>query len=186
MCRATATPSSTGPLYLPKDWTDAPARMKAAHVPAEVGFATKPQIARAMIKRAIAAKVPFRFVAADSVYGTGEIETPASQSGQGLCFGCCLKSCVQLPGAREHLFVGARPSSLQKLPKTAWRRLSSGEGTKGPRRHDWRPISNWPDLDASEYSITVSGAWTRGLLIRRNIVDGDLAFFSTGVPRTRP
>src|ERR1019366_2684578 len=32
-------------LYLPKSWTDDPARMKAAHVPADIGFATKPQIA---------------------------------------------------------------------------------------------------------------------------------------------
>src|SRR5215510_3084907 len=31
-------------LYLPKDWTDDPARLKAAHVPSAVGFATKPKI----------------------------------------------------------------------------------------------------------------------------------------------
>src|SRR5476649_1552718 len=61
-------------LYLPKAWTDAPARMKAAHVPKDMCFATKPQLARKMIAQAIAAKVPFSFVAADSVYGTGDIE----------------------------------------------------------------------------------------------------------------
>lgn len=44
-------------------------------MPETVGFATKPQIARRMIAHAIAAKVPFGFVAADSVYGTGDIET---------------------------------------------------------------------------------------------------------------
>jgi hypothetical protein len=60
-------------LYLPKEWTDDPARLKEAHVPSDVGFATKPKIARRMIARAIAAKVPFSFVAADSVYGTGEV-----------------------------------------------------------------------------------------------------------------
>ena len=62
-------------LYLPKEWTDDPERLKAAHVPEGVDFATKPQIARRMIARAIAARVPFSFVAADSVYGTGDIET---------------------------------------------------------------------------------------------------------------
>src|SRR3990172_1901951 len=62
-------------LYLPQAWTDDPERMTAAHVPDDVSFATKPQIARRMIARTIAAKVPFSFVAADSVYGTGELET---------------------------------------------------------------------------------------------------------------
>ena len=33
-------------LYLPKEWTDDAKRMKAAHVPDDVRFATKPQIAR--------------------------------------------------------------------------------------------------------------------------------------------
>ena len=45
-------------LYLPKEWTDDRGRLKAAHVPTDVEFATKPQIARRMIAGAIAAKVP--------------------------------------------------------------------------------------------------------------------------------
>jgi len=168
-------------LYLPKDWTDAPARMKAAHVPAEVGFATKPQIARAMIKRAIAAKVPFRFVAADSVYGTGEIETLLRKAGKGYVLGVASNHVFNSWG-KGAFIRGSAAELAQKLPKTAWRRLPSGEGTKGPRLHDWAYLE-LADLDASEYSSTVSGAWTRGLLIRRNIVDGDLAFFSTWCPK---
>ena len=46
-------------LYLPKAWTDDPARLAAAHVPADIRFATKPKLAVAMIERAIAAEVPF-------------------------------------------------------------------------------------------------------------------------------
>src|SRR5271169_2892004 len=74
-------------LYMPKEWTDDPERMTAAHVPDDVGFATKPQIARRMIARAIAAKVPFAFVAADSVYGTGELETALRRAGKGYVLG---------------------------------------------------------------------------------------------------
>ena len=56
-------------LYLPKPWASDPARRTATHVPAEVGFATKPQLASRMIRRAIEADVLFAWVAADSVYG---------------------------------------------------------------------------------------------------------------------
>src|SRR5215216_3651773 len=60
-------------LYLPKAWTSDPARMAAAHVPPGTTFATKPRLALAMIERALAAGVPFRWVAADTVYGCGEV-----------------------------------------------------------------------------------------------------------------
>ena len=56
-------------LYLPKDWTNNPARLAAAHVPETTQFATKPRLAVAMIERAIEAGVPFAWVAADTVYG---------------------------------------------------------------------------------------------------------------------
>src|SRR5674536_58792 len=52
-------------LYLPKAWTSVSARMRAAHVPETVGFATKPALAGEMIERALAAHVPFAWVAAD-------------------------------------------------------------------------------------------------------------------------
>src|SRR6195952_517332 len=55
-------------LYLPKEWTDDPDRLEATYVPADVGFATKPKLATRMIARAIAASVPFKWVAGDTVY----------------------------------------------------------------------------------------------------------------------
>jgi SRSO17 transposase len=70
-------------LYLPKAWTDNPARRAAAHVPANTTFATKPQLARAMIERAIVMDVPFAWVAADSIYGVGEIEMMLRRAGKG-------------------------------------------------------------------------------------------------------
>ena len=59
--------------------------------------------------------------------------------------------------------------------------MSAGNGTKGPRLHDWA-YCELTDLDAAEYDEARAGMWTRGLLIRRNIVDADMAFFSTWCP----
>jgi SRSO17 transposase len=74
-------------LYLPKAWTNDPARMTGAHVPPAIGFATKPAWALAMIDRAIAAGVPFAWVAADSIYGTGAVEMALRRAGKGYVLG---------------------------------------------------------------------------------------------------
>ena len=168
-------------LYLPKEWTDDADRLKAAHVPDDVGFATKPQIARQMIARALAAKVPFAFVAADSVYGTGDIETMLRKAGKGYVLGVAANHVFRSWGKKQ-LIGGTAAKIAQSLPKSAWRRLSSGEGTKGPRLHDWAYLE-LADLDVAQYNSTLTGQWTRGLLIRRNIADGAMAFFSTWCPK---
>jgi SRSO17 transposase len=56
-------------LYLPQSWVDDRARCRAARVPVEVGFQTKPQLARVMLERALDAGVPASWVTADEVYG---------------------------------------------------------------------------------------------------------------------
>ena len=77
--------------------------------------------------------------------------------------------------------AGTAEGIAQALPASAWARLSAGEGTKGPRLHDWAYLE-LADLEAAEYDDGLSGLWTRGLLIRRSIADGELAFFSTWCP----
>lgn len=171
-------------LYLPKEWTDARKRLKAAHVPEDVDFATKPQIARKMIAQAVMAKVPFGFVAADSVYGTGSIETMLRKAGKGYVLGVAANH-VFHSWSQKQVIGGTAAEIAQNLPKSAWRRLSSGEGSKGPRLHDWAYLE-LADLDADEYNSSLIGKWTRGMLIRRHIADGDLAFFSTWCPKGTP
>ena len=157
-------------LYLPKAWTDDPVRMAAAHVPGGTGFATKPGIAQRMIERTIIAGVPFNWVAADSVYGVGAIETALRHAGKGYVLGV----------AGNHLFgswdkpqpiAGTAEAIARSLDPSVWRRLSAGEGTKGARLHDWA-YCELADLDAGDDDQR-TGLWTRGLLIRRNIADAD-------------
>lgn len=57
-------------LYLPETtWCDRPDRLAAVGVPHDVGFATKPALARQMIAAALDAGVPFGWVTGDEVYG---------------------------------------------------------------------------------------------------------------------
>jgi SRSO17 transposase len=167
-------------LYLPKAWTDDAARLKATSVPRAIGFATKPQLAAQMIARATAAGVPFRWIVGDTVYGVGKIERDLRGAGKGYVLGVdaahVFRSWDKLP-----IIAGTAKEIAEALEPSDWQRLSAGAGTKGPRLYDWCYLE-LAELEAEEYSSDNHGLWTRGLLIRRTIADGDLAYFSTWCP----
>ena len=167
-------------LYLPKSWADDPLRLKATYVPNDIGFATKPRLATWMIARAVASGVPFSWVAADSVYGVGEIEGDLRRLGKGYVLGVASAHVFRSWG-KKRLFAGTAAEIVKTLDPSDWQRLSAGEGTKGPRLHDWCYLE-LADLDADEFNEASHGLWTRGLLIRRNITDGEFAYFTTWCP----
>ncbi|MGX1101491.1 IS701 family transposase [Amorphus sp. MBR-141] len=170
--------------YLPKAWTDDRARLARAHVPESFGFATKPAIALSMIERAIGTEVPFSWVAADSVYGVGDIETALRRAGKGYVLGVNANHPFR-SWAKPQAIAGTAREIAGSMPEAAWRRLSAGDGTKGERLHDWVYLE-LADLEVGEYNHALAGLWTRGLLIRRKIADGDLAYFSTWAPAGTP
>jgi SRSO17 transposase len=167
-------------LYLPKAWTDDPSRLQATSVPDDVGFATKPQLAVRMIARAMAACVPFRWVAADTVYGVGDIERGLRRAGKGYVLGVAANHAFHSWGKPQQV-SGTAAEIVKTMQPSDWKRLSAGAGTKGPRLHDWCYLE-LADLDVEEFNEDNHGLWTRGLLIRCNIADGDLAYFSTWCP----
>ena len=166
-------------LYLPESWTGQRDRLRAAHVPEDVRFATKPAVAVAMIERALQAGVAFAWVAADSVYGVGEVEKVLREAGKGYVLGvtCTHPFCswgkAPVAGTAEEI--------AQNLPASAWVRLSAGDGTKGPRLYDWAYLE-LADLEADEVGCPEPGLWTRGLLVRRSLSDASLAYFTTWCP----
>ncbi|WP_189716589.1 IS701 family transposase, partial [Streptomyces chryseus] len=56
-------------LYLPTSWTDDRDRCRLAGIDDAVGFETKVVMAKTMVRRAIADRIPFRWVSADAAYG---------------------------------------------------------------------------------------------------------------------
>src|SRR5215212_1991560 len=142
-------------LYLPQDWTQNPARLRAAHVPDEVGFTTKPRLALDMVEGAIAADVPFAWVAADTVYGTGEVEIALRRAGKGYVLGVSatqpFNSWVGKPAA-----AGTAEAIARDMEPSAWGRLSAGEGPKGARLYDWAYLE-LADLEADEFNPALIG-----------------------------
>jgi SRSO17 transposase len=119
-------------LYLPEVWAGDAARRAEAGVPEAVSFATKGELAVAMLARAFAAGVPAAWVAADTVYGHDELRRWLEDRG---------RSYVLAVPATHGLWTAARQVEARvlaaALPDAAWTPLSAGEGSQGPRLYDW-------------------------------------------------
>jgi hypothetical protein len=59
-------------LYLPASWTDDRERCRRAGVPDDVGYVSRPELARRMVHRALNAGVPAAWIAADEPYGDSD------------------------------------------------------------------------------------------------------------------
>jgi SRSO17 transposase len=158
-------------LYLPRSWTDDPARCTAAGIPTEVEFATKPTLAAAMITRAVEAEAAAGWVSGDEVYGAD----PALRAHiEGLGLGYVLTiGCDRRVPTHGGLM---RPDDIAAaLPEHCWQRHSAGAGAKGPRIYEWA----WITL-----TDTVEAVGHRWLLIRRHPVTGELAYYRCYSPTT--
>ena len=146
-------------LYLPRSWTGDPARCRAAGIPDGTAFATKPQLARRMIERAVTAGVPFAWVAADEVYGDNGPLRAWLEDTQ-LRYVLAVSCDHRVPAGAGQVIRADKLAA--RLPRRAWQRLSAGEGAKGRRYHDWAWIS-----------ISDPRPGHRWLLIRRTPRTGD-------------
>jgi SRSO17 transposase len=157
-------------LYLPEKWTGDRDRCRAAGIGDDVEFATKPALARKMIARAMAAGVPFAWVAGDEVYG-GNPGLRGWLEEQGLGY-------VMAVACSDPVTVAAGKFRADELaamvPADGWQRLSCADGSKGPRLYDWALVST-----------SVPG---HQLLVRRSLAPGEkgkleLAYFRCWSPR---
>ena len=161
-------------LYLPQAWATDRERRAAAGIPADVPFATKPALARAMLARAFAAGVPAAWVTGDSVYG--------SDSKLRLWLHGEQRPYVLAVTGAHHVWRGGVQRRVAgvvaTLPADAWQRLIVGAGSKGPRVFDWAHIRLPYDTEPG---------FTQWLLARRSVTEpDDLAYYRVFGPAATP
>ena len=156
-------------LYLPEEWAEDEERRRRAGVPEEVGFATKPRLARKMLQRALEAEVRAGWVVADSVYGdTRRLGVWLEEHEQAYVMAVSGKAHVwrgfYQPKVGEILDALREGTLLSEEDDEGWKRLSAGEGSKGERLYDWIGLPlNRP----------LQEGFARWLLVRRSIDDPD-------------
>jgi SRSO17 transposase len=139
-------------LYLPQEWADDTARRRKAHVPDEIVFETKPEIALEQIRWACAAGLPRGVVLLDAGYGNHTaLRAQISALGLSYAAGILSSTSVWTPGAeplppkrysgrgrppiRPRRGKGHQPISVKELafglPVKAWRTVTWREGCGG-------------------------------------------------------
>jgi len=154
-------------LYLPKEWAADTARRREAAVPEGVAFRTKPQLARVMLERALAAGIPARWVTGDEVYG-GDLRLRVWLEEHRVPHVLAIKRTEPLWTTTTWTQVTAETLAAA-VPDEAWERRSAGEGAKGPRVYDWARVPIRPLREPG---------WDYWLLVRRSLADPtDLAYY---------
>jgi SRSO17 transposase len=147
-------------LYLPREWTDDSQRLSEAGVPEGVGFATKGELAKAMLNRAFEAGVPARWIVAETVYGmTRGLRGWLEKRERSYVVAVTSSKGVYHKGRQRQVRKVA-----QSLPEESWMRASAGKGSKGERLYDWACVRL---AESGMYRKGVrAGRW---LLMRRSI-----------------
>ena len=164
-------------LYLPEACASDEEHRELAGVPEEVMFATKPQLASALLDRTQSAGIRAAFVAGDEVYGGRELRRGIREHGMGYVMAVRASHVVTLGSGRTVTATGA----VSMIPARAWHRMRTGSGTKGTRHHDWAMLEvtsdDTPDGHEDGHSV---------LLVRRHRYTGKLSFYRCWTPGPVP
>jgi len=150
-------------LYLPRSWCEDASRLRAAHVPPEASFATKPQLARRMLERTLDASgggVRPRWVLGDEVYGS-DYKTRRFLESRGQPY-------VLAVSAQQRLWVDFQQQRVDRIAQTIapqdWQRIGIAAGSKGPRVYDWA---------GGRFGTPTPTGLVNWLLVRRSLVGKD-------------
>jgi SRSO17 transposase len=161
-------------LYLPKSWTQDRERCRLARVPDEREFATKGELARRMVLRALASPLPIAWVTADSAYGQeSRFRRMLEQSGVGYV--------LAVPKSQFTVGCPRIDGLFAQAPDEAWEEMSCGDGAKGPRVYHWAAV-RLPAVAEFDYQGEVPHRM-RWAMARRSIRKPDeVAYFLAYAP----
>ena len=188
-------------LYLPEAWAADPDRRRAAGVPGDVAFRTKPELALGMLRAARAAgHLPGGWATADCAYGEVPglrdaldadgwryvLEVPSNT----LVFVAPARAEVPAWSGKGRKPARARLAEGEAPPLTAaavaaglaagdWRTLTVAEGAQGPRAYEFAAVRAW------ECRAGVPGreGW---LVFRRNPDGSELKYYLSNAPADTP
>ncbi|WP_258382861.1 IS701 family transposase [Streptomyces sp. NTH33] len=155
-------------LYLPACWAEDEERRLLRHVPDEIGFATKPQLAAAMLQRARDLGIPARWFAGDEVYGGLELRRTARSLG--FDYALAVKADHRVTTGAGRFTVTALAA---KVPARSWMRIRTGHGLKGDRHYDWALI----DVRADDAPAEDTDGGQALVVVRRHRYTREVSFY---------
>jgi SRSO17 transposase len=148
-------------LYLPEGCAADEEHRELAGVPEEVLFATKPQLADALLDRAHEAGILAAFVAGDEVYGGRELRRGIRERGMGYVLAVRANHTVTTGSGRTVTAAAA----AGMIPARAWQRMRTGSGTKGTRHYDWAVLGVTSDDTPAGKMTGMASCWCGGTVI---------------------
>ncbi|MBA3488036.1 MAG: IS701 family transposase, partial [Longispora sp.] len=160
--------------YLPTEWATDTDRRRSAGVPADIAFATKPELGRQILADLHTEGTLPPWVTGDEVYGRDpHLRSWLETHDTGYVLGVSKSMRITLAAGT----IMRADATLKMLEPSSWTIASCGEGSKGQRRYAWA----WIATTSPRHH----------LLIRRNLTPNtkgeyEVAFFSCFIPDNQP
>ena len=158
-------------LYLPRSWTNDPARRAEAGVPEEIVFRNKIELAEEMLERTFEAGVRSKWVLADSFYGRSHaFRGWLEEHGRPYAVMVPKTNAVPLGGRKKRI-----EKLVERLGEDAFSEMRPARDSDGGRRPwEWACLDLAPDREKG---------MRRWLLVRRSTEDpDDLGFYQAYGP----
>ena len=178
--RTIAWPVSTR-LYLPREWTQDAVRRKKAHIPEEIAFQTKAEIALALLDQANACDVAHSCVTCDADYGDNPHFLNGLEERQERYVVAVRSNFSVTLGRGKQSSVERADEVLAAQPLSAWQTITWSAGSQGW----WRAKF----LARRCFSVDGDGQRHRGWLIGQRPgrgTSGDWKYFWSNFPADTP